>query len=86
MAILIKLILVLPASNCESERAFSAMKRLKTYLRVTTGQARLNHLMVLHVHKDRTDSLNLIDIANDFVSKSERRLTIFGKFTSADLC
>ena len=26
------------------ERAFSAMKRLKTYLRVTTGQARLNHL------------------------------------------
>ena len=62
------------------------MKILKTYLTVTTGQARLNHLMVLHVHKDRTDSLNLIDIANDFVSKSERRLIIFGKLTSADLC
>ena len=86
VAKLIKLILVLPASNCESVRAFSAMKILKTYLTVTTGQAILNHLMVLRAYKDRTDSLNLIDIANDFVSKSERRLTIFGKFTSADLC
>ena len=32
--------------------------------------------MVLHVLKDRTDSLNLIDIANNFVSKSERRLIV----------
>ena len=40
------------------------------------GQERLNHLMILHAHKSRTDKLNVIDIANDFVSKSERRLTI----------
>ena len=74
---LLKLILFLPATNCESERAFSALKRLKTYLRSTMGQERLNHLMILHVHKSRTDKLIVID---DVVSKSERRLTIFGKF------
>ena len=77
---LLKLILFLPATNCKSERAFSALKRLKIYLRSTMGQERLNHLMILHVHKSRTDKLIVIDIANDFVSKSERRLTIFGKF------
>ena len=78
---LLKLILFLPATNCESERAFSALKRLKIYLRSTMGQERLNHLMILHVHKSRTDKLIVIDIANDSVSKSERRLTIFGKFS-----
>ena len=27
----------------------------------------LNHLMILHVHKDRTDALTLVDVANDFI-------------------
>ena len=36
-------------------------------------------LMVLHVHKDMTDSLNL-QVANDFVAGREGRLRLFGKF------
>ena len=28
------------------------------------GQQRLNNLMVLHVHRDRTDLLNLVDVAS----------------------
>ena len=32
---LLKLILVLPATNAQSERVFSALKRIKTYLRNT---------------------------------------------------
>ena len=48
----------MPATNAVSKRSFSAMKGLKTYLRSTTSDCRLNHLMVLHVRKDRTDSLN----------------------------
>ena len=51
----------------------------------TMNQVRLNNIMVLHVHKDRTDALNLIEIANEFVSGSEHRLTIFGKFENIDL-
>ena len=31
------------------------------------GDSRLNHLMMLHVHKDRTDALTLVDVANDFI-------------------
>ena len=43
-------------------------------------QSRLNHLMLLHVHKDLNDDLDLTACANDFVSANEHRFNIFGKF------
>ena len=67
------------ASNAMSEHTFSALQRVKTYLHSTTRQDRLNLLMILHVHKDRTDALDLKEVANEFVSGSEHRLRIFGK-------
>ena len=45
---------------------------------------RLNHLMTLHIHNERTDSINLVDIANEFCSRNERRLFKFGTFSIAD--
>ena len=77
--LVMKLILVMPATNATSERSFSAMRRVKSYLRSTMTQERLNHLMLLHVHKDLTDCLTLADVANEFVSECERRLQVFGK-------
>ena len=59
---LINLILVNPATNAISERSFSAMKRVKAYLRSTMSQKRFNALVVLHVHKQKNDELNLLDI------------------------
>ena len=81
---LLKLILVSPATNATSERTFSAMRRLKTYLRSTMGQARLNGLMRLHVHMEKTDRLSLINIANSFVN-SQYRKSVFGTFTTNDM-
>ena len=49
------------------------------------AQLRLNSLMVLHVHKELTDKLNILEVANEFVAnKLEHRLNIFGKFTEKD--
>ena len=79
--ILVKLILVMPATNAVSERSFSALRRIKTFLRATMHhQQRLNSLMILNVHQDKTDSLNVMSIANQFVANNEQRLAIFGKF------
>ena len=50
---IVDLLLVMPASNAMSERSFSALQRIKSYLRLTMTQQRLNSLMILHVHKDR---------------------------------
>ena len=77
---------MMPATNAGSERSFSAVRRIKSYLRSTMSQQRLNHLMLLHVHKDRTDGLDLVDVANDFIFGSEDRKNLFGaKFSSSDL-
>ena len=78
---LLQLVLVMPATNATSERSFSALRRVKSYLRSTMGEERLSNLLMLHVHKDLTDSLDLLEVANSFVSDSEHRRRIFGKFT-----
>ena len=77
----LKLIMVMPSINAVSEGSFSALKRLKTYLRSAMEQDRLNHLLLLHVHKDRTDSLSLTHVTEQFVSSYEHRLSVFGRFS-----
>ena len=77
---LIHLVLVMPATNAASERRFSAMQRLKTYLRSTMVQSRLNHMMLLSMYNDRVDNLDLEMIGDEFVRGSEHRLRHFGHF------
>ena len=62
------------------ERSFSALKRKKSALRSTMTQTRINNLMILHVHKDKTDELSANKIGNEFVSNSDHRQSNFGKF------
>ena len=76
--ICMKLLLVMPATNATSERSFSALRRVKTYLRTQMTQQRLNHLIVLHVHSDKTDALELLLTAQEFVIGREGRLRMFG--------
>lgn len=50
--ILLKLLAVLPVSVATVERTFSSLRRLKTYLRNTTSESRLNGLALLSIHRD----------------------------------
>ena len=59
-----------------SERTFSALRRVETYLRSTMTQTRMNNLITLHVHKERTDALELKAIVNEFTARNERRGTV----------
>ena len=77
---LARLFIVMPATNASSEKAFSGMKRIKTYLRNSTTNNRLNHCMVAHVHAEDVDKMNTIEIARDFIEYSQTRLRIFGRF------
>ena len=54
---MIKLVVVMPATNAVSERSFSAMRRLYTYLRSNRGSTRLNNAIVLRIHKAQLDKL-----------------------------
>lgn len=80
VCVVIKLLMVMPATNAVSERSASGVRRIKTYLRSTMSQLRFNNLLVLHVHKDRADQLNLKTCLNEFVSGSDHRIHLFGSF------
>ena len=69
-----QLILVMPATNASSERSFSALRRVKNYLRASMSQKRFNNLMLLHVQKDEVDSMDLQIVHDQFVAQSEHRL------------
>ena len=70
---LLRIYLTVPLSSATAERTFSRLQTLKNYLRSTTTQRRFNHLMLLHSHKDRTTSIDLVKIAKEFIAKNSRR-------------
>ena len=70
---LVRLLLVISVSSSTAERSFSCLRRLKTYLRSTMAQERLNHLLILNMHQDKTDLIDLRSIARDFVSLNGTR-------------
>lgn len=74
-----KLVLVLGASNATSERAFSRLRLISTYLRATMSQQRLNHFMILGIYPELVDSLDSTDIIEKFIKGVTRREHLFGK-------
>ena len=83
--IIIQLLLMNPATSATPERSFSVARRIKTWLRSTMTQARLNALSFLHTHKDLIDGLDIVSVANDIVSLNSVRHNNFGTFTTSDL-
>ena len=81
---LTSLVLVATATNFTTEQSFSGMWWAKSYLQSTMWQQWLNNITVVHVHKKRTDKLNLITVANEFIDGSETRLARFGCFDDTD--
>ena len=74
---LIQIFITIPAT---AEQTFSSLKKLKTFLRSTMTQPQLNALILMYVHRDLTESMDLTDIAGSFVSVNDRRRFYFGCF------
>ena len=76
ITITLRVFLCTLATNCSAERSFSSLKRLKTYLRSTLEQDRLNSLAILAIENDITQSLNYDHVINLFAEKKARRKKI----------
>jgi hAT family C-terminal dimerisation region len=74
--ILARIYLACPVTSVECERTFSVMRRLKTWLRRTTGQSRLNHELILVAHSARMVDIDAV--INDFVQLNDQRKDDFG--------
>lgn len=84
VVVICELLNVNPTTSATGERSFSAARRLKTWLRSSMTQTRFNSLAILNIHKDRTDRLNLIHVANEFVGRNDIRKRQFGQFSKLD--
>ena len=68
---------ILVVASASVERSFSCLKRVKSYLRIRTGQGRLSSLCRISIHKDivklKEDSNVLHDeVVTKFIEKPRR--------------
>ncbi|KAF0747581.1 zinc finger MYM-type protein 1-like [Aphis craccivora] len=71
---LLQIFITLPVTTATGERSFSTLRCIKTYLRNTTGQNRLNSLALLNIHRDIEVDSN--DIINEMSKSSNKRLKL----------
>lgn len=76
----LKILGTIPITTCECERSISVLRRLKTYLRGTMKQERMNGLALLHVHRDL--ELDLEKIVDLFAMKHPRRIEMINVLDS----
>ncbi len=75
---LLKLLLVIPSSSATAERSFSTVRRIKTYLRSTMTQRRLNSLCIANIYAEEMEKLDINEIMATFVNKNDYRVSQFG--------
>jgi hypothetical protein len=74
---LVTLLLLLPATNAGSERAFSTLRRVKSYTRSTMLQSRLNHVMLAVTHRSLITDQLVQTVMKQFIQKTQQRMNLF---------
>jgi hypothetical protein len=69
-------VLTLPVSSATSERAFSAMKIVKTRLRTTMCDQWMVDLLVIYIERVIAKAINVDDIVKYFMDMSSRRVLV----------
>lgn len=70
---LIRLFLTLPITNSTGERSFSALKRVKNYLRSSMCQEKVSDLGLLFIEKDKLQKLDFDDVIQQFATEKSRK-------------
>lgn len=74
LSIALRLLLTLPITVASGERSFSTLKQIKTYLRSTMSQERLNGLAMISIEQRVRRSLNMEDIIKSFAEAKVRKV------------
>ena len=68
-----RILLTVPVTVASAERSFSKLKLLKSYLRSTMSQERLNGLAILSIESKFLANINYDKVIDIFASKNARR-------------
>ena len=74
-----RILLTILVTVASAERSFSKLKLLKSYLRSTMTQERLNGLTTIALESDALENINYEDIIGDFISRNTRRMMLFSR-------
>ncbi|KAF0752083.1 Dimer Tnp hAT domain-containing protein [Aphis craccivora] len=72
---MLQVALTLPVSFATCEQSFSAMRRIKTWVRTSMRQERFTNLSILHIEKGLIKNIDTECILNKF-SKSPRMMVL----------
>ncbi|XP_057429853.1 uncharacterized protein LOC130722970 [Lotus japonicus] len=72
-----RILLTIPVTVASAERSFSKLKLLKSYLRSTMLQERLNGLALIAIENNLLDKIQYEDLIENFASKNARREAFF---------
>ena len=72
-------LLTILVTVASAERSFSKLKLLKSYLRSTMSQERLNGLALIAIENDILESVNYEMLIDNFATKNAKRMTLFKK-------
>ena len=75
--IVYRILLTIHITVASAERSFSKLKLLKSYLRTTMIQERLNGLAMIAIENDIPEKIKFNDLVDDFASKRPRRMALF---------
>ena len=63
----------LPVTVAEAERSFSKLKLIKTYLRSTIAQERLDSLAIISIENEAARALDLAELVDQFAAAKARK-------------
>ena len=73
VSIALRIFLTLPVTNCEGERSFSHLARIKNELRTTQTQQRLSALSLMAIETELLRSLEFDEVITDFANRRARK-------------
>ena len=78
---LLEILITIPMTSSEAERCFSTLKRIKTFLRNSMSQERLNALAMLSIERDLINEIRDFNyqVIDKFAHQKERRMDFLFK-------
>ncbi|XP_022880729.1 zinc finger MYM-type protein 1-like [Olea europaea var. sylvestris] len=71
-----RVLLTIPVTVAFAEKSFSKLKLIKSYLRSSMSQERLNGLAMISIEKNMLDKLDVSSLITNFISQNVRRLNL----------
>ena len=70
-------LLTIPVTVASSKLSFSKLKLLKSYLRSTMTQERLNDLAMIALESDILEKIDYESVIENFISRNTKRMMLF---------